>query len=217
MSVHSVASEDSLIKDVTQRDIRSYLEGVVPVSPSSTGMLATGAPYDTGGLSTTRGRPTSMAAIAEVSREGFDNLAKKTEEMGSNFFNYVTGKDIKNSWRYLSDVILFDNFDKRDRIVQILCGYGRTRRNGMFGFSVEDDHIHIIHDCCYAGNHCRCIWRKQVEPLGQFGAARTENKPIWKFTRTDWYDVFIYFFLRKRGTREIWTRGTGWKTPTDGK
>lgn len=159
----------------------------------------------------------SMAQFAEALPAGYNDLASQIEEMGSHMLGYVRGPVIKSAWRYISDVILYRTNEQLQELVSILRLYGRTRRNGMFGFSVESDHIHVIHDCAFTGSHCRDVWRRQIEPVAEFGPTRTENKPIWKFTRTDWYDVFIYFFLRKRGTREIWIRGENWKAPTDGK
>ena len=162
-------------------------------------------------------RGPSMAAIAEVSASDYEFLADRIGELGNIFFDYVNGKDIKRTWRYLSDVIQYETNESRDQIIRVLSDYGRARRNGMFGFSVEEDHIHVIHDCAFSGQHCRDVWRREVEPFGIIRPARTENKPIWKFTATDWFDVFIYFFLKKWGTREIWIRGKGWQTPTDGR
>lgn len=164
-----------------------------------------------------REREISMAVFAEKLPHAYDDLAEEVEEMGRHFMDYVGGTSIKSSWRYISDVIITRTDEQLQRVVSILREYGRTRRNGLFGFSVESDHIHVIHDCAFSGSHCRDVWRKQVEPFAEFGPTRSENKPIWKFTRTDWYDVFIYFFLKKRGTREIWVRGENWQKPTNGK
>lgn len=160
-------------------------------------------------------KPISMARFAERSNKDFKLLAKEVEEMGGIFMEYVKGKDINASWRYLTDVITFRTEQQCYRLVEVLCEYGRTRRSGMFGFSVESDHIHVIHDCAYSGGHCRDVWRDKVKSIGDLRPTRTENKPIYKFTSTDWYDVFIYFFLSKRGTREIWVRGKSWKAPNN--
>ena len=43
----------------------------------------------------------------------------------------------------------------------------------MFGFSVEDDHIHVIHDCAFSDGTCRDVWRKQVESIGEIYAQGT--------------------------------------------
>lgn len=198
----------------SQADIRNYLEyPLTPATMSFSGVVDADIERDQGKRDGRR--DPSMAQFAEVSGEAFADLAEEIEEMGNIFFDYVNGKTIKGTWRYISDVFLYRDEQSLHRAVEVLRGYGRTRRDRMFGFSVEDDHIHIIHDCSFSGGHCRDIFRKQMEPHGSFGPTRTENKPIWKFTRTDWYDVFVYFFLRKRGTREIWIGGKSWQKPTD--
>lgn len=158
-------------------------------------------------------RTISMGEFARKNGEAFNILGEKIEEMGNVFLEYVTGPSIKGTWRYLSDVVRYDSDDNLQRLLEILRNYGETRGNGMFGYSVEADHIHVIHDCAFSGGHCRDVWRRQVEPFGVIGPTRRENKAIWKFTRADWYDVFAYFILKKRGTREIWVRGKSWTPP----
>lgn len=210
------ASGNSNFEDGHQRDIRDYLEyPLTPASSSFSGVVDANSGTDQRKCATNeRGHPT-MAQFAEKNGQAFDDLAEEIEEMGNIFFDYVTGKTIKGAWRYISDVFLFRDGGALSATLEILRRYGRTRRDRLFGFSVEDDHIHIIHDCAFSGGHCRDVFRKQIEPFGSFGPTRTENKPIWKFTRTDWYDVFVYFFLAKRGDRQIWIGGKSWKTPTD--
>lgn len=158
-----------------------------------------------------------MARIAEADAVAFNILAKEVEEMGRVFFNYFTGEDAIVTRRYLSDVFVYRDESILPDILGILRRYGESRRSGMFGYSVEAKHVHIIHDCTFGGSWCRDIFRKQIEPFGHFKSARKQNKPVWQFTRIDFYDVFIYFFLRKRGDRKIWARGESWEAPTDGK
>nr|QVW56790.1 MAG: non-structural protein 1 [Phylloscopus inornatus ambidensovirus] len=209
-----VVNEDSLTKDGFQSDIRTYLQ--FPFG-DATMSFAGVVDADNGGDSgeSRFGGFNSLNRLAEKCPEVYANVVKEVEKVGSHFLDYVGGKDIKVSWRYLSDIILYRGDGPLQELIRILREYGRTRRSGMFGFSVELDHIHVIHDCAYSGGHCRDVWRKQVEPFGQLGPTRPENKPIWRLTRTDWYDVFEYFFLKKRGTRQIWIGGKDWKTPTD--
>lgn len=161
-----------------------------------------------------RDTPT-MATLAEKSPQDFQYMAEKLEEMGGDFFRYVTGKDIKTTSRYLSDVILVRDDRQLSKCLDVLRDYGRSRRNGLFGYAAEGDHIHVIHDCAYSGGHCRDVWRSQVEPYGDLRPARRYNKPIWKFNRVDWYDVFVYFFVQKRGNSEIWIRGESGQVPSD--
>lgn len=161
-----------------------------------------------------RGYP-SMASIAEKHPKIFETLAEELEEMGNHFFRYVNGKTIKATSRYLSDVILVGSNRERDLCLGLLREYGKRRRNGLFGFSAEGDHIHVIHDCTYSGGYCRDVWRDQVKSYGHIKSVRKYNKRIWDFKRTDWYDVFIYFFVEKRGEREIWIGGESGQIPSD--
>lgn len=209
--------EDLIFNHGSENTIRNYLQRTLSESSTSesTRMVVPHVQESGREFGVERERPVSMARIAESSSKDFEYLASEIKEMGSNFFDYVTGKDIKGSWRYISDVILFESMFNCNRIVERLREYGRSRRTGMFGFSVESNHIHVIHDCAYSDGSCRDKWRREVEPFGTIRPARTQNKQIYKFTATDWYDVFIYFFLSKRGTREIYTRGESWTPPTD--
>lgn len=162
------------------------------------------------------GRSTSMVQLAREFPTFFEEMVPEIEEMGNIFFEYVTGSNIKRSHRYLSDVILFKDDRQLFECVEILRNYGKSRSRGMFGFSVENDHIHVIHDCSFSSGSCRDTFRQQIKSIAKFTAVRTENKPIYMFSTIDWYDVFIYFFLRKRGTREIWIGGKNWKEPSNG-
>lgn len=208
----------SFDEETVQDGFTNYIGEDVP-DPSGgsnlPGVVAEGFGND-GGMSFSSGRrDVTMAHFARRNQEAYQDLVQEVQEMGDIFMEYVTGKIINGSWRYITDVITFRSERELHKIMDVLCRYGRSRRNGMFGFSVEADHVHVIHDCSFSDGTCRDIWRKQIESIGEIKPLRKEIKPIWKFTRTDWYDVFIYFFLRKRGARQIWIRGEGWKTPTN--
>ena len=112
------------------------------------------------------GRRGTMASIAKESQENFQYMAEELEKMGCEFFGYVTGQSIKPSSAYISDVIILRDIQLRDQCLDVLREYGRSRRNGLFGFSEEGDHIHVIHDCSYTNRSCRDIWISQVKPNG---------------------------------------------------
>lgn len=187
------------------------------ISMEKSVLVGTHIGFDGGELSTDARGEISMARFAEVTTQGYKDLETEIQKMGSEFFGYFDSKDTNSTRRYITDVVLFDNERKLYQIVGRLCEYGKLRRTGMFGYSVEEDHVHIIHDCSFSDGTCRCSWRKQVESIGKIKPLRKENKPIWQFKRSDWYDVFVYFFLRKRGDRKIWFRGIDWREPSLGK
>lgn len=163
----------------------------------------------------THGGRGSMARLAENSQEDFQYMAEELQKMGGEFFNYVNGQDIKPSCAYISDVIILRDIQLRDQCMDVLREYGRSRRNGLFGISEEGNHIHVIHDCSYTNRSCRDIWVNQVKPFGSIQKTGKPVKYVWQFNRTDWYDVFIYFFIRKRGMRAIYIRGESGQIPSD--
>lgn len=211
---YSVANENCLNKDVSTGSNSIDLSEEFCGIPDSLTRLLELDNQMYGGKSLER-RNVSMAMFARTNEEAYKDLAKEVQEVGHQFFRYVNGETINSSWRYITDVLLYRDSEQLNRYLHCLFNYGRTRSNGMFGISVEHNHIHVIHDCSFSDGTCRCVWRKQVESIGEIKPLRKEAKPIWKFTRTDWYDVFIYFFLRKRGTRQIWIRGENWQVPSD--
>lgn len=155
----------------------------------------------------------SMGRLAASRPEAYERLAKEVEEMGRGFLEYFRGPFVKGSWRYVTDVVCYDSDDALERLLGCLRAYGRRRLNGMFSFSVEPGHVHVIHDCNYSAGCCRCVWRREASVFGNIKPASRRAKYIYAFTRNDWYDVFLYFFVKKRGTREIWCRGESREVP----
>lgn len=205
-----------LLENGGQTDIRDYLEfPLTPAASSFSGVVDDCAQQPVGESTTLNAGYPTMAQLVREDPQTYDNLAQTVEEMGNIFFDYVTGKTVKSSWRYISDVFRYRDGESLSRTLEVLRRYGGNRRDRMFGFSVDDDHVHIIHDCAFGGGYCRDVFRKQLEPYGTFGPTRTYNRPIFQFTKTDWYDVFVYFFLAKGGTREIWIGGKSWRKPSD--
>lgn len=213
---HTINRENANV----QTDIRNFVQLRMDTKPnSSSRMVDAYTQFDQRErqLGPVGSSYTTMAQFLKSDAEGYHLLAEEIEKIGRPFFNYFNGETVNHTGRYISDVFLYRGRRELNRIMEILCNYGRSRRNGMFGYSVESDHVHIIHDCTYSGRNCRCTFKEKIEPFGEFGPNRKYNKPIHQFTRTDWYDVFIYFFLTKRGPRDLWFRGKNWQIPADGE
>lgn len=218
LNENSSSKDDGDANDGFQNDIRRYLE--LPMGEetmSFAGVVDDNSSINSGEwqLGPRGSNYITMAQFLRSDPEGYKILGEEIEQVAKPFFDYFSGEDINLTSRYISDVFCYRGRKEYKKIMDILRSYGGSRRTGMFGYSVEDDHIHIIHDCSYSGRTCRCTFKEKIESFGEFRPTRRYNKPIWKFTRTDWYDVFVYFFLAKRGTREVWFRGKNWKIPND--
>lgn len=159
--------------------------------------------------------PGGTGTISTEYNNNYDNILQELDKMGESFFQYCTGESIRPSWRYLSDVIIPTSNRNFEVCLETLNEYGKSKRRGMFARVADGDHIHILHDCAYTNSSCRCIWRERVKPFASIKCARTVNKPWYQFSKWDWYNVFIYFFLEKRGDRKIWFGGASGKVPTD--
>lgn len=199
-------------------DIRRYLERV-PRRMASGGDIEEAALGEPSGENVENGlSPGDYCSVRELVLNNDENLGvleKQVRGMGADFFDYVMGNSIDKSWRYISDVILYKGSEQLAGLLECLSRYGQTRKNGMFGFVVESDHVHVIHDCSYGGSHCRDSWRSKVVSYGTLQSGRRYNKIIIDFKPVDWYDVFIYFFVQKPGRKEMYIRGKGVRLPSD--
>lgn len=156
----------------------------------------------------------SLAAINKADPSGFKVLVEELKVLGGDFFGEVQ-KDLSiSSRRYMSDVILYENDQEISQLVGILHRHGEARGNGLFGFSVESNHVHVIHDCAYSNSSCRCSWKREVSAQFNIRPKRKYNKPFFEIAFTDWCDIFVYFFVAKRGRREIFYRGEALPVPS---
>lgn len=171
-------------------------------------------------------RSLTMHYINKAFPDDYQTMGEKVREMGSGFFEYFNGENLKISRKYITDVFIPSDSSKIPVIMGKLCKYGGSRSNGMFGFVAEDEqtksgesklHIHIIHDCSYGGSHCRCSFRNEIKPYGFYKPARKFIKSIYEFNWTDWYDIFIYFFILKSGEKGkyLYITGTDRPVPSD--
>lgn len=108
---------------------------------------------------------------------------------------------------YVPDVLYgFEPGDVR-RILAILDRNIEGRRAGVFGYSCEPDHIHIIHDCNYGNRRCRCAFREQLSREWRFKNPRRFVRYTGKLSEQQWYKIFEYYFLAKRGARKLRAQG----------
>nr|QTZ83150.1 MAG: nonstructural protein 1 [Emberiza rustica ambidensovirus] len=159
--------------------------------------------------------PRTMAYFKKNSDEAYNDLAETVQEMGNNFFEYVHKQIGVSTRKYVRYVIPTRDARETDGLVRLLQSTCGPKFRGMFGFSVDPGHVHIIHDCSYSDKSCRCVFRKQIESFRGVKPTNEKVESMWKLGRCDWYDVFTYFFLRKRGTRNLWIRGESWEKPSD--
>lgn len=67
------------------------------------------------------------------------------------------------SRRYISDVVDIDNSGQAERLGALLTRAGESHRGNFFFWRRESTHYHVVHDCTYSGNYCRCVWTRNID------------------------------------------------------
>lgn len=105
--------------------------------------------------------------------------------------------------KYVADVFVPRKSVKLLDIVGRLSNFCSSRRTGVCGFVAEADHVHIIHDCSYAGRRCRCKFRESLEGMGYFKQSRKYVADMSELTERDWVSIILYYFLGKVGAKHL--------------
>lgn len=71
---------------------------------------------------------------------------------------------------------------------------GTTYKGGLFVLTWHSDHLHIVHDCSYSGQQCRCA-RLLGIPI-----KKSNRRMLWRHTITDqyWFNLANYFLQPPR-------------------
>lgn len=104
----------------------------------------------------------------------------------------------KTTYRFLSDVVVFDTKGQADRLFEWLYLAGKKYPNQFYLFAFHTDHVHIFHDCAFSNKSCRCHWRQA--PCIQNGIRRRLRRGIpyaRTFGRSAFKNVFDYFLVRE--------------------
>lgn len=145
-----------------------------------------------------------LCFLEPETRADFESVCRKFRE------------DYRSSTRkYIADVFLPRNDEFGDQAIRYLAERAAQRTLGFFGFSTEDDHVHIIHDCSYSGRSCRCRFR---EVLGCLGTVKRNERFIRNCSdiqESDWTRILFYYFLAKRGVKSLSNQGVPIRFPLD--
>lgn len=111
----------------------------------------------------------------------------------------------KSNGIWLQDVILCGTPGRANELVNNinanLRGYGRS----VCFITAHDSHVHVNHDCAYAGQSCRCYWRKKISQTQSYEFRRRirrigGRRRIRELTISDWQRIFLYFTTEGRRT-----------------
>ena len=149
------------------------------------------------GLSVCAGSSTSSV-------QDSSNMAKQYQK---NQKEPVSARILKQLTRshgyYLSDVVKCEDNDQATRFAEYLQGKLRVYKRGFVLVSVDKDHVHVIHDCSFTNQRCRCKWFEQTEIV--HGLRRRNRPPIGRplcnsLGLTDVQNILKYFRIQGRKT-----------------
>lgn len=147
-----------------------------------------------------------LRELEEFSSSSFESMVELFKPLGDNFLGKLIEKDWSSSGTYISNVIIFSDNRERDVLHKYLVEQGQLFRRDLFGFSFDDDHVHIIHSCAFSSSQCKCRWRKEI-PCGQLRPGYKYRSNLREWGRRDFLSGVLYFFFRKGGRKEAWIEG----------
>lgn len=160
----------------------------------------------------------SIRELRRSSWKDYKVLVEQLQSMGDQIVRRIIRQVYPPQRRYISDVLPYRSIDERDQLLAHLHSVGGSHTGGLFAFVDDETHIHIQHDCAWSDRSCRCKWKKTIKP-GSFQRNAKRKRILREFSNDDWYDYFIYYFLRKWGPipPEIWLNGEIQRLPTSGE
>lgn len=147
-----------------------------------------------------------LRELEESDPESYESVVKLFEPIGNNFYGKLIEKDWTSSGTYIQNVITFSDTRERDVLHKYLVEQGGIFRRDLFGFSFDDDHVHILHSCAFSSSQCKCRWRKEI-PCGQIRPGYRFRSNLREWRRGNFLNAVLYFFYKKRGNKEAWIEG----------
>lgn len=198
-------SKDNVDNSTMDTNVTSTIGGDTSIERSDIESI-TSESYSIGneGGSDVTGRDFNASADAEKVlcvlepevREKFETLAREFRD-----------NNRSSTRKYIADVFLPRSDEFGSQAIGYLAKRVAERRDGFFGFSIDGDHIHIIHDCSYSGRSCRCRFREVLGTLGHIKRNERFLRNCSDIQTADWVRILIYYFFAKRGIKSLSNNG----------
>ncbi|GFR07575.1 initiator protein NS1 [Trichonephila clavata] len=173
-------------------------------------------PETVGGPSATSAEPLEdqaaahirLRALKTVDRELYHSVKEELLDMFREPLGVLLSTPFGLTRRYISDVLVVGAGKERRNVLEWLEGNGSNFPGKLFGYSEEETHIHVVHDCPYSNRSCRCRWRNHPGIRNALKKPIRRPKYLRQFTWVDWIYIIIYFYVSKRsGQKKIWIDG----------
>lgn len=141
----------------------------------------------------------------------FDEDNKMLEDeftrLAGGLLREISRTEFEASRTYISDIVACDSAEEANRLSRVIVAAGRFYRGNFLCISVHEDHIHIVHDCAYSNNSCRCKFAKGTEIKDNIRPAIRKRVPIGRLEERDWFNILKYFTTDGRRCKLLIVRG----------
>ena len=151
-------------------------------------------------------RTLQLRELEDSHPQSFASLVELFEPIGDNFLRKLNDKNWSSSGTYISNVIVFADDRERDVLYKYFLEQGELFRRDLFGFSFDDDHVHIIHSCAFSSSQCKCYWKKEI-PCGTLRPGYKYRSKLGEWRRRNFLGAVLYFFFSKGGPKDAWIEG----------
>jgi hypothetical protein len=157
-----------------------------------------------------------LRELESSDQQSYSSVVNLLRQVGNNIIGNFIDEDFSGSGWYIQNVITFDGDRERDLLNSYLLEQGANFKRDLFGFSFDDDHVHVLHSCAFSSNQCKCRWRKAL-PVGKIKPGYRFRSNLREWRRNNWIAAIIYFYFQKGGAKEAWIKGKRQRLQTNRK
>lgn len=147
-----------------------------------------------------------LRELEDSDPKSYEAVVELLSKVGNNIIGRFIEKDWSQSGVYVQNVITFGSDRERDILHKYLLEQGSAFRRDLFGFSFDDDHVHVLHSCAFSSSQCKCRWRKEI-PCGTIRPGYRFRSNLREWRRNNFINAVLYFFYKKGGRKEAWIDG----------
>ncbi|UGV24202.1 MAG: putative nonstructural protein [SAfia-400D ambidensovirus] len=147
--------------------------------------------------------------------DNFENNNPQTEREKGRRFILECFQNYPPRFRIIHDVFTIQNERYSDTNISRICessgNSGRSFKGAIFWVcNHANDHLHVIHDCSYNGNTCRCQRIKEIR--GECGQPRLNRRLLRSADISSWHwiNLAIYFESDERKAIHFEIAGRMW-------
>lgn len=147
-----------------------------------------------------------LRELESADPQNYQALVELFSKLANNFIGKLLAKNWTKSGVYVQNVITFGDDRERSLLHKYLLEQGAAFHRDLFGFSFDDDHVHVLHSCAFSSSQCKCRWRKEI-PCGKIRPGYKFRSNLREWRRHNFINAVIYFFYKKGGNKEAWIEG----------